>query len=259
VRPSASAGSETGPPAAVALPLWKPLRSRANAPEWMDILAIDDADFARCLADLERVNRLTRATAPTLAFLERLTTGWPRGTELRLLDAGSGAGGMLRAIHGWATRRGLVPRLVGCDLNPQAGRIARSLTPPHMAIDYLTGDIFDMGAALAPQVVTSALFAHHLDDEGVVRFLRWMEAATSHGWFVNDLHRHWLAAHGFRLLSAVAGWHRFVRHDGPLSVARAFVAEDWRRLLAAAGVGGATLASHVPFRLCVARLKPVPG
>lgn len=223
----------------------------------MDIAAVDEAELAACLADLETVNRLTRATAPTRAFLQRLTAGWPPGAELRLLDAGSGAGGMLRAIHGWATARGLRPRLVGVDLNPQAARIARRLTPAHMDIRFETADIFAADpATFRPHAVTSALFAHHLDDAGVVRFLAFMEAHASHGWFVNDLHRQWVAAHGFRLLATLAGWHRFVRHDGPLSVARAFTPADWRAHLASAGVVGARIGWYFPFRLCVTRLKP---
>jgi hypothetical protein len=221
----------------------------------MDSVPVLPEDFAACLADLETVNRLTRATAPTLAFLDRLTAGWPEGAELRLVDAGSGQGEMLRAIHGWAVRRGLRPRLVGVDMNPQSALAARDATPEDMAISWVTADILDYRPAIAPHAITSALFTHHLDDEAVVRFLRWMDETATDGWFVNDLHRHAFAYHGFRLLSTVAGWHRFVRHDGPLSVARSFVREDWERLLAEAGIRGAEIGWHLPFRLCVTRLK----
>lgn len=221
----------------------------------MDVEPVADSDFAACLDDLETVNRLTLATRPTLAFLDRLTSDWPPGRELRLVDAASGQGGMLRAIHAFATARGLVPRLAGVDCNPQAGRAAAAATPPHMAIAWICADIFSAELPFEPHVITSALFAHHLDDAGIVRFLRWMEARASHGWFVNDLHRHWLAYHGFRLLAGVAGWHRFVRHDGPLSVARAFVPADWKGLLAEAEVPDADIRWHLPFRLCVSRVK----
>ena len=103
----------------------------------------------------------------------------------------------------------------------------------------------------------SSLFAHHLDDPDLVRFLARMEAGARIGWFVNDLHRHPLPYHAFRALSAAMGWHRFVRHDGPVSITRAFVAADWRRLLAEAGIppGAANIAWHLPFRLCVGRVR----
>jgi 2-polyprenyl-3-methyl-5-hydroxy-6-metoxy-1,4-benzoquinol methylase len=220
----------------------------------MDVEDVSAADFAACLRDLETVNRLTLATRPTLGFLSRLTAGWPAGAELRIVDAGAGQGGMLRAIHRWAEARGFRPRLLGIDMNPSAAEAARAATPPELAIDWLTADIFGADLPFRPHAITSALFAHHLDDAGVVRFLRWMEATPSHGWFVNDLHRHWFAYHGFRLLSGVMRWHRFVRHDGPLSVARAFTPADWRFHLAAAGISGAEISWHLPFRLCVERL-----
>lgn len=221
----------------------------------MDAVEVSSADLAACLADLEVVNRLTRAKAPTFAFLERLTAGWPPGAELRLVDAGSGQGEMLRAIHRWATKRGLVPRLVGVDLNPGAALAARARTPDCMAIEWETANILHYRPAVAPHVVTSALFVHHLEDKVIPPFLRWMEETATAGWFVNDLHRHPFAFHGFRLLSSLAGWHRFVRHDGPVSVARAFVRRDWDDYLAAAGIDGADIRWHLPFRLCVGRDK----
>ena len=105
-------------------------------------------------------------------------------------------------------------------------------------------------------VVLSSLFTHHLGDADVVRYIRWMEASAARGWFVNDLHRHWVAYHGFRALSAAAGWHRFVRHDGPLSVARSFRRTEWHGLLRQAGLAGvAEVRWHLPFRFCVGRVR----
>jgi hypothetical protein len=84
-----------------------------------------------------------------------------------------------------------------------------------------------------------------------------MEANARLGWFVNDLHRHPLPFHFFRHFSKIAGFHRFVQHDGPVSIARAFTPPDWRRLLAEAGVApeAAEIEWRMPFRLTVQRLK----
>jgi hypothetical protein len=84
-----------------------------------------------------------------------------------------------------------------------------------------------------------------------------MEKTSRLGWFINDLHRHWLPWRFFRIWSRLAGWHRFVRHDGPISIERAFTKADWRRLLAAAGIApsDATIAWWMPFRFCVARMR----
>ena len=75
--------------------------------------------------------------------------------------------------------------------------------------------------------------------------------------FVNDLHRHWLPYRFFKIWSRLAGWHRFVQHDGPISISRAFVTADWRRLIARAGIAAdvAKVEWWIPFRLCVARMR----
>jgi hypothetical protein len=48
-------------------------------------------------------------------------------------------------------------------------------------------------------------------------------------------------------------WHRFVRHDGPISIRRSFAPADWRAYLARAGVEGASIRRRFPFRLCVSK------
>jgi len=233
------------------------LARRSFQPEWMDDPTVDEATFRDCLADLATVNSWTLARPPTLGFLARATRHLAPGSRFSLLDVGFGQGDMLRRIHGWATRRGLRPELTGIDLSPWSAPAARTATPPGLSIDYRTGDVFDLEIEHGVDFVVSSLVAHHMTDEQLVHFLRWMEATARRGWFVNDLHRHAVAYHGFRLLSGVMRWHRFVRHDGPLSVARAFRREDWQRLIARAGLDPATieLRWHLPFRLCVGRLK----
>ena len=221
----------------------------------MDTHDVSPADFAACLADLNTVNTLTLARPPTVTFMRQVARGLPPGAALRVLDVGYGEGDMLRRIHRWGARRGLRLQLSGVDMNERSKLAAEAATPPGMGIEYRTGDLFDLQPG-AYDVVLSSLLTHHLDDDGVVRFLQWMEANARRGWFVNDLHRHPVAYHGFRALSAAAGWHRFVRHDGPLSVARSFTRGDWRELLRRAGLQDvARVRWHVPFRYCVSRVR----
>ena len=71
------------------------LRHRAEGPELMDADDLDADVYAAVVADLARVNRVTLAARPTLAFLDRIAR---RGTRLRLLDIGFGDGDMQRWI-----------------------------------------------------------------------------------------------------------------------------------------------------------------
>jgi SAM-dependent methyltransferase len=224
----------------------------------MDDDTVDYATLRACLVDLAKVNRWTLAHPPTLAFLNGLHRRglWPKDRPLRLLDVGSGYGDMIRTIDRWAARRGLAIDLTGLDLSPWSERAAAEATPPGRPVTWVTGDVFE--DVRPTDVITSSLFTHHLTDAMVVRFLGAMEARARIGWFINDLHRHPLPYGGFAALAKVMGWHPFVQHDGPISIARAFTFADWGALIAQAGLRPETVrvAWRFPFRLCVARVKP---
>lgn len=232
---------------------------RSYEKELMDDDATDDETFRACLEDLARVNRMSFGYRPTLGFLERLRREgrFPHGRPLRVLDVGSGYGDILREIATWADKAGVSVALAGLDRNPAAERAARAATPEGVAIDYRTADVFDFSLDEPVDVVLSALFTHHLDDAALVRFLAWSERTAAVGWIANDLRRDRLAAFGFGVAAAALRMHRFVRHDGPVSFARAFVEADWRRALSEAGVpdGAAEIARRMPYRLCVSRVR----
>jgi len=232
---------------------------RSAEPELMDDQCCDYETFRACLIDLERVNRLTLGYRPTLNFLDGL---WrrgrlPRGRPLRILDAGSGHGDTLRQVARWARRRGVDVALDGVDLSPWSARAARDATPPGLPVRWHTADVLRFRPDAPVDVVLSALFAHHLPDPALRDFLRWMEATAGLGWFVNDLHRHPLPFHLFAGASRALRLHHFVRHDGPVSIARGFTATEWHALLAQAGIpaGAAGVSWWMPFRLCVTRLR----
>jgi 2-polyprenyl-3-methyl-5-hydroxy-6-metoxy-1,4-benzoquinol methylase len=227
---------------------------RSTQSEWMDTETVTADDFADCLNDLATVNTVTLARLPTLGFIARIARRHP-SQVISVLDVGCGEGDMLRRLHCWSRRTGVALDLTGLDMNEQGNAAARAATPSDMNIHYRTADIFasDLGSY---DVIISSLFTHHLTDPQVVDFLQVMERHTRLGWFVNDLHRNAVAYHGFRALSAAAGWHRFVRHDGPISVARSFRRPDWHQLLTRAGLANqAQVRWHVPFRYCVQRFK----
>jgi 2-polyprenyl-3-methyl-5-hydroxy-6-metoxy-1,4-benzoquinol methylase len=223
---------------------------RADLPEIMDDAGLDPATYAAVIADLARVNSITRARPPTLAWLKRQTAGMAGFT---LVDVGFGHGDMLRDIAGWARQQGIAARLIGVDLNPRSAPVAAAATDPALGVTYVTGRAEAL--EVQPDFIISSLVAHHMDDDALVAFIRWMAVAATRGWLINDLHRHIVAWAGFRALAGVLGWHPIVAHDGALSVRRAFSRADWTRLLGAAGVA-AQVRWHMPFRWTVASCSP---
>ncbi len=231
------------------------LSHRSDLPEVMNDDTTPPEVFARCLSELAAVNRLTLTHRPTLKFLAGATAGWPPGTPVWVLDVAYGDGDLLRAIHRWASRDELDPVLAGIDLDPRSAGIAAAATPPGVDIDWRTGDVFGHVPNPAPDFIVSSQFTHHLTDAQVVAFIRWMETHARHGWFIADVHRHVIPYYGFRVLAWLMRWHRIIRIDGTISVARSFRMSEWRALLAEAGVTEATVRWHFPFRICVARLR----
>jgi len=230
--------------------------TRSDEPEWMDAPGLEAGALAACLKDLARTNTLTRARPPTLGWLAGAVRPLGPAARFTLLDVGCGHGDMLRAVAGWARRAGLRPSLTGIDLNPESIALARAASPSCDS-RFLASDVFDYRPDEPIDFVISSLVTHHMPDATLTRFIGWMEANARRGWFVNDLHRHPLAYYGFMALSTAARLDPIVRHDGKVSVARAFVREDWERQLAAAGLsnGEARIAWRFPFRICVGRLK----
>ena len=231
----------------------KRLAIRSTQDEQMDAPDLDPGVYAVVLRDLSRVNRLTLNARPTLAFLKRATRGQKR---FRLLDVGFGQGDMLRRIARWTAAHGIAAELVGIDLNPNSAAVARRATPAALGIDYRSGDY----RALAGEgfdIIVSSLVAHHMTRAEIIDFLRFMETEARIGWLVSDLHRHGFAFAAFPLLARLMRWHRIVREDGVLSIARSYRPGEWPPLLREAGIDAAEahIVRRFPFRLCVERLR----
>ena len=225
-------------------------------PELMD-QPCSYAELQGCLRDIERVNRLTFAYRPTLSWLNDLVLSQPkRPASLHIVDVGCGSGGMLRSIRAWANKRELAVTLTGIDLNGDAVRAAREASND-APIQWVHGDAFSYQAVGGVDVVISSLLTHHLEEPAIIQFLAWMEATTRMGWFINDLHRRPVPYHLFRLLTRVLPFHRFVQHDGLVSIRRSFRVDDWQRLCHDAGLRLADIAieEYRPARLCVGRMK----
>jgi 2-polyprenyl-3-methyl-5-hydroxy-6-metoxy-1,4-benzoquinol methylase len=219
------------------------LSCRSTQQERMDTDCVDFADYSRCLRDLSRVNTVTLTHRPMLGWLaERATAGFS------LLDVACGHGDALRKIRA----RYPDARLTGIDLNPWAIRAAREASGA--GIEFVNGDAFDYRPSEKFDFIITSQFTHHLTDEAVVGFLAWLQENAARGWFVGDLHRHAIPYYGFPVLARFLFWHRFVREDGQISIARAFVRAEWEALLRRAGLSEqqAVIAWYIPFRLCVA-------
>ena len=195
--------------------------------------------FRATVHDIAATTRITLAYQPTFRFLKHALRHRTSRSPLNIVDVGSGGGDVLRRIARWARSRKLSVQLTGIDLNPHASRAATQFSsqdPTYSRIHWITGDLFTHPSTQTPDLVLSSLVTHHMRDNEIIEFLRWMEAHAALGWFVSDLVRSPRSYRLFRILSRIMRWHPYVQHDGLVSIRRAFREPDWQRFLAAAGI-----------------------
>ena len=102
-------------------------------------------------------------------------------------------------------------------------------------------------------VAHSSMFVHHLDPYDAVAFLRELRRVARCGIVVNDLVRGRLNWLGAWLLIHATATSRFTRHDGPLSVRRAYTRPELLDLVAAAGLEPVvTVAGLAGHRIAIA-------
>jgi ubiquinone/menaquinone biosynthesis C-methylase UbiE len=233
--------------------LLRPLSRAAGAAELLDAPA-PFADLCASLADMARLNGLGGRML-TLAHARRLLRRLPPGRPAIVLDVGTGGGDLPLALARWARRAGRPLRVLALDRDAATLVAARGAIAAAPGVALVRGDATALPLRdRAVDVAVSALTLHHLEPPEAIAYLAELDRVSRLGFVVNDLVRSraayglvWLAT---RLLAA----HPMSRHDGPLSVRRAYTAREIERLLERAGVSGARVRRYAPLaRLCAVR------
>ena len=194
-------------------------------------------DLRQSLADIARLNALFGGRRITLAQVKRLIAGAPRDRLITVLDVGTGGADIPRFLARWARRAGRRIRVLALDRDPAMLAVARLDAARYPEIVLLQGDALALPVRpRAVDVVISALTLHHLEPEDAVRCLAEMDAAARTGFVVNDLARSRVAYVVVWLATRALARNRMSRHDGPLSVLRAYTPDEVRALCEKAGL-----------------------
>jgi SAM-dependent methyltransferase len=232
------------------------LSHRSDQGEWLDDAELQPEELARVLRDLARFNGAMFGHRPIIAFLLRAAAHAGQGQTLTVLDVGCGYGDLLRAVRRAFDRRGLPIRLIGLDLSRETIRIAQAATDAADKIAYQAGDVFAFRPLEPVDVVVSSLLTHHMSDEMITAFLRFMEQTARRGWLIYDLQRHIVPYAFIGLMGKLTRLHPMVIHDGRISVARSLTRAEWDERLDAAGIAReAVKLRWFLFRFVIERLK----
>lgn len=215
----------------------------------MDDLGCSGPVIDQTLRELEFINKWLGGNAVTTGALKSLIRRWPQQRKLRIADLGCGGGDMLRVIHSLTTRMGFRTILTGIDANREIIAYAKTNLSDIPEAEFLSLDIFsDAFRELKFDVVIGTLFFHHFSSASLIRFLSELKPRVTLGIVINDIHRHYLAYHSIRLLTRFFSRSYMVKHDAPLSVARAFSREELVAILRQAGFEHYTIRWKWAFR-----------
>jgi len=206
-----------------------------NGRELLDGILAPEARAAT-LDDVDRLNAWFGGYALTLREVRRLSELAPAGRTLVIADVGGGRGELAVRIARWARRAGRRVRILVVDHDGETLALGVGLRRAYPEIALIRGDATALPLGRGTVDVTvAALTLHHLERDDAVTCLREMARAARLGVVVNDLLRSRLTLGLVWLVTRAYGVHPVSRHDGPVSVRRAYSPAELRDLAVEAG------------------------
>lgn len=215
---------------------------RVVSPELLDEDSGTPQEIAASLADLRRLNRWFGGIRTTVDLVRRVTRETGR-SEFSVLDVGAGCGGTIASVQDALAPKGLNIHTTLLDRKPShmalAGNHMRRVAANALALPFRDSS-FDL--------VTCALFTHHLEPGEVTTFVREALRVCRTAVLVNDLRRSTtslaLVYAGFPLMRSSMS-----RHDGVASVRRAYTTGEMQAMIARAGIANVEIRDYFLFRM----------
>jgi len=209
------------------------LRQRSYQQELMDADDIPFAAIAQTLRELNIINTKLGGHAITLEGVKQLTGN---KESLVVCEIGCGGGDNLFAVYKYCLKKEIPVSFIGIDMNAECIAFAKQQYP-QLPCEWICSDYALTNlSGKEPDIIFSSLFCHHFTDEQLVQMLQWLKKNSRSGFFINDLHRHWLAYYLIKYITMFFSKSYLVKNDACLSVARSFRKNEWKKLFQQADV-----------------------
>ena len=198
---------------------------RVVIPELLDTDAGTPAEVAATLSDLRNINRWFGGIATTQSMIAQVVRRHG-ARSLSLLDVAAGEGYVPHAASAHMRKAGVRLQVTLLDrahshLKNGSGNGSSAVAGDALALPFADGS-FDL--------VSSCLFAHHLEPGELVQFVNEALRVGRTAVIINDLVRD--PIHLALVYASLALYRsRFNRHDAPASVRRAYTVKEMNEML----------------------------
>ena len=198
---------------------------RVVIPELLDTDSGTLAEIAAALSDIRQINRWFGGIATTQSMIAQVVRKHG-ARSLSLLEVAAGAGDVPHAASAHMRTSGVRLQVTLLDrahshLKNGSGNGSSAVAGDALALPFADGS-FDL--------VSSCLFAHHLEPRELVQFVNEALRVGRTAVLINDLVRD--PIHLALVYASLALYRsRFNRHDAPASVRRAYTVEEMHEML----------------------------
>ncbi|MBL0882547.1 MAG: methyltransferase domain-containing protein [Chitinophagaceae bacterium] len=209
------------------------LSVRSYQKELLDDINLPIEAIRQNMLELDTINTYLGGHRITIKGVQRLSG---KQNILHVCEIGCGGGDNLAAIVRWANQKNIQLEITGIDINSNCIDVAKNRKDIGSWGNWIVSDYRDVVFSIQPDIIFSSLFCHHFTNESLIEQLQWMHRNSIKGFFINDLHRHWLAYYSIKIITQLFSKSYLVKNDAPLSVRRGFKKGEWINLLNKASI-----------------------
>jgi ubiquinone/menaquinone biosynthesis C-methylase UbiE len=212
------------------------LTERSYKKELLDTDNIPFADIKQNMKELNTVNTLLGGHAISIKGIQKILNNYTAQKPVVICEIGCGGGDNLHAIEKWCSKKNIEVNFIGIDIKQECIDFAQQQYPL-LQCKWTVSDYKKITFTNnRPDIIFSSLFCHHFYHEELITMLQWMRLNSLKGFFINDLHRHWLAYYSIQFITRFFSRSYLVKNDAPLSVARGFLQTEWKKIFTDAGI-----------------------
>lgn len=217
----------------------------------LELLDKDDIPFEDIVVNMQELNFINTWLGGHKITIDGFKQLAQNKTQLIVCEVGCGGGDNLVAIARHCRQHNIHVEFIGVDIKEPCIALAAEQPLLKKNTTWLISDYRKVTFPTKPDIIFSSLFCHHFTSEELQQQLLWMKNNSRIGFFINDLERNRLAYHLIKILTQIFSKSYLVKHDAPLSVARAYLQSEWQTLLQQANCVTSTIKWKWAFRYLI--------